>query len=825
MSRIVTCYTSLLLATCALAVAQEHRIQFDGLPLRAALDSVQVWCGVSIIYLDRDVEGKRVTAVCEKCDCDQALGTVLAGSGLTWIRRGNQVILRQSEAELIPRGETISGTVIDSLTGEWVGGASVMLYELRPDSSTGLRRVCPANASGYFALRNVPAGTYQLRVRYLGYLPFAATITVDGISSSRIDPMLGQSNITMQEVTVEGRRSALTSVAGLARGLYVPSAPADQNEYLLDGARIYNPSHFGGVLGTFSPEAMNDVDISTAGLSPYYGGRIGGILDLSLRDGARDRLHGSVGASSLDAQLSLEGPIASSGTFLLSGRRGYPDPQIPSLADHGTPGHLGSTELIGRIAHRISAGERLFLDAYIGRDAFSNYAAGNGVSLSNTFAWRNTMINMRWVGVASPSLFLQLSGAYTRYALSMEHVATGSPTAREAGAWRSAYAIQDLNLRAHAEHYYDQDHTLSGGVELVRHAINGTISAFDTQRGPMSLAGGATWELALYLQDRWQMLPRLQAEVGVRATSFTAAAGSFSGLDPRFSLQYEASPATRLYGSVVTINQFLHLFRNSGVFNLYPTVFWYPSTEKTRPTTSLQATAGIRRDLKEGIWEISLESFYRATNGLHEVPEIVSMPAEEDLGEAMLTGSGRSYGGTITIRKRVGDISGSLQYILSWNENTFAALNGGEPFSSGYDRRHEVQADIQFRPDESWAFNIVAVLSSGRSLETASLTTSASGPVIPRGDPQTENARAIAIDVNGSRLPGFQRLELGVQYHFLMAGTAGTISFRLLNSYGLLDPISWDVANVADPRLLWQARLKTLHIFPLFPTLGLLVNF
>src|SRR5688500_3576213 len=58
-------------------------------------------------------------------------------------------------------GATISGRLLDSLTGAPIAGATVQLEELRRQSTSG--------ADGSFTFDNVPAGTYHVSVRTSGY--------------------------------------------------------------------------------------------------------------------------------------------------------------------------------------------------------------------------------------------------------------------------------------------------------------------------------------------------------------------------------------------------------------------------------------------------------------------------------------------------------------------------------------------------------------------------------------------------------------------------------------------------------------------------------
>lgn len=793
--------------------------RFEKVSLRSSLDSLMKWYPVSIVYLDQDVEGKSVSAECEGCGFTEALNSLLGGTALTWVMSGNQVVLRRRPADHAKILATVSGLVTDSLTGEWLAGASVLLEESGVEAGGSTRRWCTANMYGFYALRNVSPGQYRLTVSSVGFQSTSRPLVVREEESVRSDVGLYQREITLEEVMVEGRRTALTPVQGFSRGVYVRSTPSDRTEYLLDGARIYNPSHFGGVLSTFNGETLNDVQSLVGGLPPYYGGRIGGILDLSMRNGSSERIGGSAGAGSLGSHLALEGPLGERTTFLLSGRRGFPEPLVPRIDETGSPARLGLAEFTAKLAYRLSGSDRLFLSGYAGSDSYDNLVEGAGSRLSNNFSWGNSALNLRWIGIVTPSLFLHASAVYTRYEFSLQHLMTGGLPGVTALPLSSEYAIEDFSIRAHAEHYYDEEHTVRGGVELVHHGMRGSISEFSTRIGRMSLDGLSAWELSVYLQDQWQILPRVTAEIGARATNFTGAEGSFSSVDPRFSILVGLGEHTRLYSSLTSINQFLHPYRNSGVFLFYPSIFWYPSTEGVRPSTSVQVTLGVEAGNDEYL--VSAEPYYRTTHNLHEFVLDTASASATDLTQNLLFGTGRSYGLELALRKRSGDVSGSIMYVLSWGTNQFAGLNGGEPFDPRLDRRHELQVSLSYRPAERWAFGLLCVIASDQS---------------PSFDPFMANA-ALAfrgsdvaaareyVDINGSRLPGFQRIELSGTHRFSLGGYQCLLTLRLLNSYGLVDPFVWQVRTASDPRLLWSATMEKLKIFPLYPMLGVVVKF
>jgi hypothetical protein len=791
------------------------------------------WFPVSIVYLDRDVEGKTVYASCSGCGFEDALNNILGGTSLTWVRMGNQVILKPLVAEPSRPMATVYGTVTDSVTGEWIAGATVVARSATDEAVPASLRWCPSNPYGFYSLRNLSPGPYLITVRAVGYRPLEVRVEVPPSGPVWMDFPMVSEEITMQEVTVEGYRAELTSAGAFSRGIYIRSGPSDQNQYFLDGARIYNPSHFGGVLSSVSDEVLNDVQVMVDGMPPYYGGRIGGILDLSMRDGTTERLSGSAGTGSLGSQLSLEGPLGGSTSFLVSGRRAYPNAQVPFLREDGVPSRLGSSEVTAKLSHRLSTSSRLFLNGYWGSDSYDNRVEHHDMKLSNNLGWGNRMLNLRWIGIASPSLFLHASAAYSRYGLSLEHALSGDPfPGLESGLPRSSdFAIEDLTLRAQAEHYYDEEHTVLGGAELIRHRMDGYISTFSNQISPMSFVRTPIWEFSVYLQDQWRILPRVMAQLGVRATTYTGEQGSFSAVDPRFALQVSLSDQARLYGTLTSVSQFLHPYRSSGIFLFYPANFWYSSTEQIKPTTSMHMTVGFGQGFGDDTYHLSVESFYRVTNNLHEfmadsLYPFSSAPGSLKLENNALTGTGKLYGVEISFRKRLGGLTGMVAYTYSWERHTFDELNGGRPFIPRFSRRHELGADIWFHGRGGWSVGALCVLAltdSWRSMEDG--VTASAAPNDGLGPGRGGYDPLPIFDLSQSRFPGFQRLEFNIVRTFALWDVSGQLTLRLLNAYGLLDPFSWNLDMTPDPRLKWTAKVKPLRLFPLYPTLSLMVRF
>jgi len=817
-----------------------HSFHFQNTELRAVLDSLLRWYAVPLIYLERDISGKRVDAECGDCTFQEALRVVIKGKGLVWKMLGDQALLQREPETREPKlsSATFAGTIKDSLTGEAIVGAGVFLLippleqEDRDGLSRKIYRWCTTNQSGFFSLRNIQPGDYLLEVRRPGYRTRNASLIIPPGSAIVRDVTVLEETMEYPEITVEGRRSAFSTAEGLSHGVYIRAAPTDHNQYFLEGARIYNPLHFGGVMSTFNGDALRDLHVIAGGVPPYYGGRIGGILDVMLRDGTERGLAGSAAVGSLGSSLVLEGPMWKAATFVISGRKGYPDVLFPRYRTEKTPSDLNSSELMVKLSHRFSQVQQLSLSTYFGRDTYDNHIANQrGDQLSNFLRWGNAALNVRWLGVISSSLFSSASAIYTRYGFNVEHRLEGRD-GRAQERFASDYFIEDVAVRAHAEYFYDEYHTVLAGVELARHWFGGRISEFSSQIAPMLLEGFSPWELSVYLQDQWRLTPSVMAEVGARATSFIARQGSFSAVDPRFSLLVLLRNDLRLYSSLCAVNQFVHPYRHSGLFLFYPSIFLYPSTDQMRPSTSLQVSLGVEKSFHHDRYRLALESHYRRTQNLHEFlydTTMASQPAgrERTLSDALLLGEGNVYGAELTVDKRSGNVGGSLRYGISWSSNRFAELNGGQPFRPRFDRRHELYATLFYAPHENWALGMSCLLSSNRFPSFAPTGLKAER-VTPAAEVRMglDAARyAEPYDLNGGRLPGFQRLEFRVQHKYSWWGLPFQATLRLLNGYGLIDPFVWELRENPDNRLKWRARFDAPPLFPLYPVVSVSARF
>ncbi len=98
---------------------------------------------------------------------------------------------------------TIRGNISDAYTNERLTGVTVSLAETRHGSVSAL--------DGSYLLRNVAAGTYRMRCKFLGYEVIDTTISVKG--NMVIHFTLRSSSVALQETVIAGKQDASTDAA------------------------------------------------------------------------------------------------------------------------------------------------------------------------------------------------------------------------------------------------------------------------------------------------------------------------------------------------------------------------------------------------------------------------------------------------------------------------------------------------------------------------------------------------------------------------------------------------------------------------------------
>ncbi|XOV94283.1 MAG: carboxypeptidase-like regulatory domain-containing protein [Bacteroidota bacterium] len=639
----------------------------------------------------------------------------------------------------IAQTHTISGFIRDKDNGENLIGATII--------QAGTTNGTTTNTFGFYSL-TLPTGSVTLQVSYVGYQ--METIEIDLVENMMLNFELNPGSI-LDEVVVTAEEKierspqmstidvpieqikALPVLMGEAdilktlqllpgiqsgsegsSGIYVRGGGADQNLILLDGVPVYNVSHLFGFFSVFNPDAINKVNVVKGGFPARYGGRLSSVIDVSMKEGNNQKFSGEGSVGLIASKLTLEGPIGKDKktSFIVSGRRTYIDlltrPIIKANNKSGqgyTVGGYYFYDLNGKVNHKFSENDRLYLSFYNGQDkgfsksstdyenAFEKVRSKDEYGLN----WGNTISALRWNHIFGPRLFGNLTGTYSKYKFrifSSYENEVSSPGSTSSYNEQIEYfsGVDDVALKLEFDYLPSPAHNVKFGTSAIHHEFNPGIFGYDTNTEGLQdtvISSQQTKALEFYgfLEDDFQVTPQLRGNIGAHYSGFMVNNEFYHSLQPRISFRYLVGRDLSLKASYATMQQYIHLLTNSGIG--LPTDLWVPATDKVKPQSSWQVALGAAKTMKG--YEASVEVYYKEMENLIEYQEggtFFNMGT--DWQDKVTSGNGDSYGAEFLLQKKTGQFSGWIGYTLSWTNRKFEELNFGERYPYKYDRRHDI---------------------------------------------------------------------------------------------------------------------------------------
>lgn len=770
---------------------------------------------------------------------------------------------------------TISGTVSEAVSGEAVIGVNVLLFSEGKAQTSGAKPLTGArtNKYGFYSIPNVASGTYEVLVRGIGFKTLVKTVRLaEGETTIRMNLALQPEVTRAGQVTVSASRDdAQTSTAKISsvslsqelikslpafggeadvfralqlmpgvrtgnevsNGLFVRGGSPDQNLTLLDGVIIYNPTHLGGLLSVFNNDALRDTRLLKGALPSEYGGRLSSVIDITMKEGTKEKLSGAAGLSVLNGRVTVEGPINENATFMVSGRRLWLDLLASALNEtiKGIDPQVANVipryffyDLNAKINYKLSDDDRLYVSGYWGYDLLKSPQVFSTATFD--VSWGNAIANVRWNHIFSPSLFGNFQANYTNYDFS-----TSIATQQQNGdtlRFSSISRIRDWTLKGSTEWTPSDNHVVKFGIEGIYHQFRGAAVSNGVFSG-----GGFTLdatnsneivslEAAAYAQDEWQITPSLAVNAGLRSVWFQN--GNYSFLEPRLSASYALTDAVTLRGSFASANQFIHLIIRNDIG--VPSDVWFPSTERIKPASGQQYVLGGEVQMFEREWLLSIEGYYKHQNNLLEFKDDAQFSLLAPTEDQLTSGSGEAYGTEFFLQKRSGKWTGWIGYTLSWAWRTFADLNEGKPFHPRFDRRHDVSVVANYKLDDEWEFGATWVYQTGQAFtmpvgqyDFVQLTNGR----VPTGSP---TPRYQSTERNGFRLPDFHKLDLTATYRFAWLGLPFNVSLSVYNAYSRRNPFVWNIRTrnetQADGSIKKVPYIEEVSLIPfILPTFGI----
>ena len=729
---------------------------------------------------------------------------------------------------------TLSGFVRDGSDGERLPNAAVAIaVENRELGAL-------SNAEGYYAIPDIPAGTWVVTASYIGYTTQRDTLALAAGQALRWDIELERQALEMGEVVVEAAATATSEVnqrpsvvalqvtdvqqmaamaepdllrslqllpgvqaaSDFSSGLYVRGGGPDQTGILLDQMRLYNPSHAFGFFSTFNPDAIKDVTFYKGPYPAQYGGSLSAILDVQNRDGNRRNFSTSGGVSLISSRLMSEGPLGQ-GSWMVAGRRTYIDPVLRAV--RRTTDELDGLgywfyDVNAKVNTQLSPNDNLMLSAYRGNDhldiSLGISDSTNTDTLSFGFGnnWGNEALTGRWTHVFSPALFGRVIAQYSKYHSDITLNLFGTPIAVR-------NRVRDVSIKGDLDYFAAANHTLRTGVGLTLFRFDYGV-LFDQYENDQVVK---PYLLSAYVQDNWQVTPLTEARLGLRGTYYGE--GGHLSLNPRFSLSRVLQEGWRVKLAGGSYRQYLQLVSSEGFSG---GDLWLPLDETVEPGRSYQAVAGLEWEPANS-YRFSVETYYTDLANLVVLDEEQGENDEQETSEDIFKTGGTGYatGVELFAEKRRGRLSGWLGYTLGWTRRTFPDIDGGRTFPPKYDRRHDVSLTATYRLAR-WTWTANLVYGTGQAYTPAAARYTLRDPASDR-----PVDRLLAAPRNTARLLPYHRLDVGMRRTFGLFGADVDFYLQIFNAYNRRNEwfVQYDPSDSTEQPIV-------VRMLPIVPTFG-----
>ncbi|GGH67405.1 collagen-binding protein [Filimonas zeae] len=596
--------------------------------------------------------------------------------------------------------------------------------------------------------------------------------------------MLGERDILKTLQLLPGVKSAGDGNSGF----YVRGGSADQNLVLLDGAPVYNASHFMGFFSVFNADAIKEVSLYKGSMPAQYGGRLSSVLDISTSDGDNQSWKVNGGIGLISTRLSVEGPITKDkSSFLISGRRTYVDMFLKLSKDSAINSNkMNFYDVNAKFSWSLGKNDKISVAAYSGHDL---------LSLSGLFniAWGNRLGSVHWNHHFSNKLVTNTAVSYSNFNYTAGVAQTNYNI-------NIASRIKDLSGKTEWIFTPDNRNKIYiGGSSAFRSILPGNVqslqkSAINKTNQPIR----HSVENALYVNNEWTPGDKWQISYGVRLTGFSILGGrgdfyqlnpqghvtdtmrygtrevvkTYINAEPRLSASFQLNPGSSVKASYSRTVQNLHLIASATASS--PTDRWVASTNIIRPEIADQVSAGYYKNLGNNTWQLTTEVYYKTMQNQIDYRNGADILDNQALESKLLYGKGRAYGIETLVKKKKGKFTGWVGYTLSKTERQIDGINNNQWYNARQDRTHEVSVVTNYELGQRWSLSASWVFYTGNAV------------TLPAGK-YIINNRVVYYytERNGYRMPAYHRLDVSASAHIIRKKRLkADLTFGVYNAYG-----------------------------------------
>ena len=586
-----------------------------------------------------------------------------------------------------------------------------------------------------------------------------------------------------------------------AGGLNVRGGSTDQNLIQWNEGTIYNPTHLFGFFSAFNGSIVQDMELYKGSIPSKYGGRISSVLDINSRRGNKEKYQGEVSLGLLTSSLALEGPIKKGKTsLLLAGRTTYSDWMLNLLPENSRykNGAAGFYDANLLLSHQFSTKNNLYISGYYSHDRF-NFLE------NEKYEYVNANASLQWAHLFNDNFRMTATTGYDHYDYTTKN------WQNDYNAYQMGYDINQYYLKLDFNHSQLQKHRIDWGMNAIMYDINpGDIKPYGTGSFyvPRTLQKEKALETVLYLNEEWEITPKLTANIGGRYSLFNAFGKrtintykegelpstlnvtgteskdgnlkTYHGPEFRLGLRYAFTDDFSVKAGFNTMRQYIHKVSNTMVMS--PTDTWKLSDMFIEPQTGMQYSLGFYKNLMDDQLEASIEGYYKSMDNYLDYRSGAQLLMNDHLETEVLPTEGRAYGVEFMLKRPKGKLNGWISYTYSKTElqqndpRIAKPVNKGKWYPAEYDKPHDIKLVGNYQFTQRYSTSLNVDYSTGRPQTM---------PVSQYYSNTIGATSFVFSERNGVRIPDYFRVDLSFNIKPTHRLNAKTYTFFTIGVYNL----------------------------------------
>ncbi len=670
-------------------------------------------------------------------------------------------------------------------------------------------QVMPMDTVGYAREYDLQEVTVEQsrRARLSGISSGKILLHTEGMKS--VPSLLGMTDVLK---ILELTPGVQTSGEGQSN-IYVRGGDPGQTLLTYADIPVYTPGHALNVFPLFNADHLASVELVKGGVGVAYGNFLSGAITVHPRNEvpAHTSVQGSVGLLASQATLSLR--MGYRWGAYLSARKTYLNYLLNPLtrltsqvqADAIEEMRYDFDDLNATVVGQLDDRSQLQVNFFGGRDKLQ--ITEQFVGMTGTLPWYNL-----GASAAVSTKFDNHTG--------MEHSLVFSRFGNEL-----SVRLADISARTQSRittagyggkvRFHLGGLPWEAGVQYRFHQLY--PQEFDKQQSDLlspDLSYGENYahEASAFVGTIINLIPRLSLAPGLRYTFFHSTVArqdtsqGFHSVDVRLAARYRLTDTQYLRATFSHNTQYIgKLFPSSTGL---PTDFWVAASPDVHPQQGIETSAGYYQAFLDGMLELSADLYFRSMRNVVEYTQNFIETDPRPFTERLLFGRGQAYGLEVMLKKNYGSFTGWLSYTLGRSVRRFPDIDGGHPFPARHDRTHDLSLTGTYALNGHWDFSLTQVFATGNAYTAPTSWYFVGNMPVKEYGPY-----------NGSRLPAYNRTDLGINYWFK---PGNGINLSIYNVFAVRNPLylSLSISEVEDEPGKMKLRMIRRTLFTIMPSVS-----